>query len=254
MTPRTATPDEPDPAPAVPPSAPRQAGPARTRWAGVGALALAMLVVTSEMSLAGVVIPRIGADLDVAPAVTAWVLLAYALPMASVSIPAGRWIDGADPRAALLLSMTVVAVTSVLAALAPTIWLLLLARLMQGLAASLTLSGYMPLIALTVRPAQRGRAVSLVVTIMTVGGMAGASAGGLVAGELGWRAVLLLKLPLVAAVLWLARRAMPRTGRGLPRPGASTTVEAFLLGGGVAALLLAVENTAESPGLAAALA
>src|SRR5919108_3470517 len=97
--------------------------PQRTTWAPVAALGLAMLVVTSEMTIPAVTLPGIGADFTVSPSATAWVLLAYALPMAALAIPAGRWADGADVRAAFALSMIGIAFASVLVGLAPTFWL-----------------------------------------------------------------------------------------------------------------------------------
>jgi hypothetical protein len=88
--------------------------PQRTNWAPVVALGLAMLVVTSEMTVAAVTLPGIGADLAVSPSATAWVLLAYALSMAAVAIPAGRWADGADVRAAFVLAQIGIGIGSVL--------------------------------------------------------------------------------------------------------------------------------------------
>ena len=65
------------------------AGVARTRWGPVVALGLAMLVITSEMTITAVTLPGLGADLGVGPAATAWVLLAYALPMAAIAMTVG---------------------------------------------------------------------------------------------------------------------------------------------------------------------
>jgi MFS transporter, DHA2 family, multidrug resistance protein len=102
---------------------------------------------------------------------------------------------------------------------------------------------------------QRGRAIGFVITIMTVGAMAGAPLGGLVADVLGWRAVFLVKLPVVLAVLWVGLRTITRLpDRGLPRPGAALVREAVLLGGAVAVLLLAFEQVDGQPLVAAALA
>lgn len=218
------------------------------------ALALAMLAVTSEMSIAAVALPSIGTDLAVSPAATAWVLLACSLPMAAIAIPAGRWSDRVDPRAIFALSLVGVGVTSVLAAVAPAFWFLLVSRLLLGLAGGLTLVVYMPIIAAAVRPDQRGRAVSFVVTVMTVGGMAGASLGGVAAGAFGWRSVFLLKLPVLVVALWLGLRSMPGSGRGLSSPDRSMLVEAALLGGAIAALSIAVDRALTSPVLAALLA
>jgi DHA2 family multidrug resistance protein-like MFS transporter len=229
--------------------------PQRTRWAPVVALGLAMLVVTSEVTVAAVTLPGLGADLGVSPAATAWVLLAYALPMAAVAIPAGRWADGADVRAVFVLAMVGIGLASVLTAVAPAFWLVVVGRLLQGAAGALVVAAYMPIITTSVLPAQRGRAIGFVVTIMTIGSMAGVPLGGLVAGALGWREVFLMKLPLLVGVLWAGWRGIPRTpGRGLPRPGAALVREGLLLGGAIALVLLAFEQVDELPAVAAGLA
>ncbi|MEU4744295.1 MFS transporter [Actinosynnema sp. NPDC023658] len=216
----------------------------RTRWAPVVALAMAMLVVTSEMTVAAVVLPGLGGELDVGPAGTAWVLLAYTLPMAAIAIPAGRWVDRADVRSAFLLSLAGVAVAGVLTAVAPAFWVLLLGRVLQGAAGSLVLAGYMPIVVAAVAPEQRGRAIGYVITIMTVGGLVGAPLGGFVAGAFGWRSVFLLKLPVVVVALWLGWRSLRGDGRGLPVPDRGLVLEAVLLGGAITSVLLAFEDRA----------
>ncbi|WP_433269196.1 MFS transporter [Actinosynnema sp. CS-041913] len=216
----------------------------KTRWTPVVALALAMLVVTTEMTVAAVTLPSMGAELGVGPGATAWVLLAYTLPMAAIAIPAGRWVDRTDVRLAFLLAMAGVGVASVLTAVAPAFWVLLVGRALQGVAASLVLAGYMPIVVAAVGPAQRGRAVGYVMTIMTIGGMAGAPLGGFVAGAVGWRSVFLMKLPLLVAVLLMVFRGLRGDGRGLPLPDRGLLLEAVLLGGAITAVLLAFQDRA----------
>src|ERR687893_94471 len=71
--------------------------------------------------------------------------------------------------------MTVTAVTlpSLLTALAPAFWGVIAGRLVQGLGATLTVAAYLPIVMASVAPEQRGRAIGSIITIMTVGGMAG---------------------------------------------------------------------------------
>ncbi|AEF39369.1 MFS transporter [Hoyosella subflava] len=228
-------------------------GSTRTSWPPIIAVALAMLIVTSEISIAAVALPALGADLGVTPAAAAWVLLAFALPMGAMAIPAGRWADRADPRTLFLISMVGTGVMSVVAAAAPAMWVLLVARFLQGLFGGLVLVVYMPIVVESAREELRGRAVSVIVTIMTAGGMAGAAIGGVAAGAFGWRSVFLLKLPLLIPVLILAVRSLPRADRGLPAPGRTLVMEALLLGGAVSAVLLAFNGVAERPVLAGAL-
>lgn len=227
--------------------------PTKTRWAPVIALALAMLVLTSDMTLSAVTLPSIGGDMRVSAATTAWVLLGYSLPMAAIAIPAGRWADRADLRYVFVLSMAGVAVASLLAFVAPNFEILVLARLVQGFTGALTMSVYMPIVAAAVNPEQRGRAIGYIITIMTLGGLVGAPLGGLVAGGLGWRAVFLLKLPVLLAAVALALRSVPGNGKRLPIPDRSLWRDTAVVGGAVAALLLAFDQIRTRPLLAAGL-
>ncbi|CAL9623659.1 Multidrug resistance protein Stp [Actinosynnema sp. ALI-1.44] len=205
-------------------------------------LALAMLVITTEMTVAAVALPGMGAELGVGPGATAWVLLAYTLPMAAIAIPAGRWVDRIDVRSAFLPALVGVGAASVLTAAAPVFWVLVVGRVVQGVAAALVMAAYMPVVLGAVSASERGRAVGYVITIMTVGGLAGAPLGGLVAGAFGWRAVFLLKVPVLVVVLWLALRSLRGDGRGLVAPDRGLWLESVLLGGAVTAVLLAFED------------
>ncbi|MBC3192005.1 MFS transporter [Pseudonocardia sp. C8] len=215
----------------------------RTRWGAVGALGLAMLAVTSEITVAAVALPGIGADLAVGPGATAWVLLAYTVPMAALGIPAGRWGDRADPRPVFLLAQLGIVLGTALTVLAPAFPVLIAGRVLQGVAASLVVAVYMPIVTAAVPAERRGRAISLIIMVMTVGTMAGAPAGGLVADAFGWRAVFLVKLPAVLAAVAAGAVLLDRRRvRGVPAPGRSLLAEAVLLGGALTALLVALDQ------------
>lgn len=224
----------------------------RTRWTPVAVMALAMLMVTLELSLSSVTLPAIGADLGVGTSATQWVLLAYALPTAALAIPAGRWTDRVDLRAVFLFSVPVIGLTGVLAAAAPNLPVLLAARVLQGVAGALAVAVYLPVVAAVVRPAQRGRAMGYIATIMPIGSMGGSSLGGIVADAYGWRPVMLLKIPVLILVIWLGARHIPSTGGGLTRPDRSLVGDGLVLGGSVTALLVAFDRVeAEQPVVAA---
>lgn len=125
--------------------------PERTEWAAVVTFAAATLVVASELTMSALALPLVGADLHAGPGATAWVLLAYSLPLAALAIPAGRWVDRADVRAVFTASLLAVGLASMLAAVAPTLWALLVARVAQGCAAAAYLAIHLPVITATVR-------------------------------------------------------------------------------------------------------
>ena len=217
----------------------------RTRWSAVATFAIATLIVASELSLTGLALPAIGAEFGVAPGTAGWVVTAYTLPLAALAIPAGRWVDRADLRSVFTLALVAVGLASVVAALMPTFWGLLAARVVQGAASAVYLAVYLPVVAAAVREEQRGRAMSAIATIMMVGSIAVAPLGGLVAAEWGWRAVLVVKVPLLVPVILMGLRTIPasgRTGTRLPRPDRSLWVETLLLGGAVTAALVLLDQ------------
>ncbi|MBX7268840.1 MFS transporter [Micromonospora sp. Llam7] len=108
----------------------------RTRWAAVVTFGTATLVVASESSMAAFVLPSVAAEMDVSASATTWVVLAYALPLAALALPAGRWIDAADLRRVFVFTLVALGLASVLAALAPAFWVLLVARAVQGVASA----------------------------------------------------------------------------------------------------------------------
>ena len=222
-------------------------GEVQTRWKAVITLALATLIVASELTLAAFALPLISLELGVTPAATAWVLLAYTLPLVAMAIPAGRWVDGADVRLVFLLSLVLVGLASVLAALAPTFAVLMVGRVLQGLASALYLAVYMPVLSITVHAVQRGRAISVSASLMMLGSVALAPLGGIVAESLGWRAVFLIKLPMIVLALWLGYQTLPRVAHSqslrqrLPLPHRSMWLETLLIGAGMAAMLMVFE-------------
>ncbi|ONF74372.1 MFS transporter [Amycolatopsis keratiniphila] len=230
----------------------------RTRWGAVGLLAVASLIVGSEVSLAGFALPLVGTEFGIGAGATAWVLLAYALPMAALAIPAGRWVDRAAPQQVFLLSLAAIGVTGAVSAVAPWWWLVLTNRALQGLAAAVYLAVYLPLVTATVQEDQRGRALSVIATVMMIGSMAVAPLGGLVAEVAGWRGLFVAKVPLLLVLLGLGRLVLPRDpelgGRSLPMPDRSLLADAALVGMAITAGLLAVEQSAARWWLGAGLA
>ena len=158
----------------------------RTRWIVVVTLALATLVVASELTMSAFALPSISSDLGVSSSATAWVLTAYTLPLVAMGVAAGRWMDRADAGLVFLLTLVVAAIASVISAVAPNFEVLILSRVLQGMSAALFMGLYMPLISATVRITQRGKAIGVIGTIMMLGAIGLAPVGGLVAEAVGW--------------------------------------------------------------------
>jgi MFS family permease len=219
-------------------------------------VSLGIVLTALDMTIVAVALPVIGADLGAGPSSTQWVLLGYLLPLVALSLPAGRWVDRAGHRAAFRFAVGGFGAASALVGLAPGVEALVAARVLQGGFGALISVLGLPLVAGAVRPEHRARALSIVLTLIPLGGVAGPALGGLLTGAVGWRTIFLVNLPVAVAALALAGRTIPAgpAGRaGLPRPDRAEVADAAVLGAGATALVLALGLLGDpSPALAPA--
>lgn len=220
---------------------------AATRWGAILAVGFAQLVVAGGMSTLAVALPAIRTEFHVTEAATAWVLLSYALPMGAVAIAAGRLADRADLRAVAVFSMAALTIGSVAAAFAPSFGLLLAARAAGGLLGGLLFGMTGRIIVTSATPEQRGRAMSVIALLMTVGGMGMIGAGGFIMAAFDWRGLFWVLAAMSAAALVAVAVAVPSNGTGLPRPDRALLVDTATSGGAIAAFLLAFEYVDSMP-------
>lgn len=164
-------------------------------------------------SSAAIALPVLAQDMGVSTGVSAWVISLYALLLGVATAVYGRVSDLVGIRAPLLFGVGLMTTGAVVAALAPTFWVLLVGRILQGagVAAIPTLgvaivshrySG-------SVRAVALGRVAGVAAAISCLGPLA----GGVVADLLGWRAVIALPIVGVLAVPFLFR-SLPTQGTG----------------------------------------
>src|SRR5215218_1228874 len=183
-------------------------------------------LVLLDSLMVAVALPVIDRELGLTGAELPWVVNAYTLALAGGLLVAGRAADLYGRRRLLELGLLGLTAATVLAAAAPSGPLLIVARAAQGLSAAMAQPASLALVpTLFPREPQRGRTFAVVGIADSLGGIAGALAGGLVTGLLGWRWVFLVTVPLGLGALLLARAVLPEsrdgeaTGR-LDLPGA----------------------------------
>ncbi|MEU6083828.1 MFS transporter [Streptomyces sp. NPDC047108] len=231
---------------------PRSTGRApQDRWSLVAVAGLLSFVAMLDMSIVNVALADIGTDLGAPPRAAQWAVLGYQLPVVALLLPVGRWLDRTAIRPVLLSALAGFAVCSAAAALAPGMVWLVAARLAQG-AFGAALFVLMPVLATrAVRPEVRGRAMSVPATLGPLGAVSGPALGGLLTDQFGWRAVLLVKLPLCLVAWLVARAALPREG-AVRAPGRREAADTALVAVAVAVVLLALTLAPGSPWWAAA--
>lgn len=198
---------------------------------------LGFLVLPMSMSGAGVAVPQIGAELDAAGPAAQWVVTGYFLTASSFMLVAGSLGDAVGRRRIYRLGALAYTVGSLGAALAPTIAVLLAARVLTGLGAAGVMAGGGAILGATFTGPARTRAFAAMGTTAGLGLALGPSLSGWLIDGLGWRVG--FGAFAVAGLVLLAGTILMRETRATIRPridiaGAST----FILG--LATVMLAV--------------
>lgn len=205
-----------------------------------GRMALAATVAASSMAsldatVVTVALPHIGADLDAPVSALQWVLTSYLLALASLILLGGALGDRLGRRRVFLIGTAWFALASLLCGLAPSIEVLVAARILQGIGGALLTPGSLAILQSSFRTSDRAAAVG---AWSGLGGVAGAIGpfvgGGLVDGP-GWRWAFLVNVPVAVVVIACARSAVPetrsrRSTAGLDGSGAAYAVVALAAG------------------------
>lgn len=163
-----------------------------------------------DLTIVAPAIPDIGASLQVSPAA---VVLAFSIYAAfyAVSVPvlsklADVWGYGRIYRISLLLF----AGGSALSAMSPTIAVLVIARVVQGIGGGGLFPVAQAIVGTTLDDRRQGRAIGLLVGVFAVGGVLGPNLGGFFAQTLTWRWIFWINVPLgVIGVLLVHGIAVP---------------------------------------------
>ncbi|RJT32841.1 MFS transporter [Mesorhizobium waimense] len=193
----------------------RVAAPQQTQsasWA-LASLSLATLLSSLGTSVASVGLPSLMQTFGASFQSVQWVVLAYLLAITTLIVSAGRLADMFGRRPLLLGGIALFTLASVLCGMAPTLWLLIAARAMQGLGAALMMALTLAFVAETVTKARTGSAMGLLGAMSAIGTTLGPSLGGLLIAGFGWRAIFLVNVPLGVLTFALAWRALPAHGK-----------------------------------------
>jgi EmrB/QacA subfamily drug resistance transporter len=214
------------------------------RWHALWVSQVAAFMTLLDVSIVNVALPSIQRDLDTTSAMVQWVVSGYALTFGLALVPAGRLGDILGRRRMFLIGLSSFVVASALTGAAPTIELVIVARLVQGVAGGVLIPQNSGLIQELFQGAERGRAFGILGATIGVATATGPVVGGLVltvaTGPDAWRWVFYINVPVGALALLLAVRILPPMRRSRAPGTRLDILGSLLLGGGVVTMLLPV--------------
>lgn len=175
---------------------------ASPRWSLLAAL-LGFFIITLDALVVSVALPAIRDTLGGGVTGLQWVVDGYTLPFAAFLLLAGTLSDRIGAKRSFGIGLVLFTLSSAACGLAPSLGLLIVARVAKGIGAALMTPASLALIGEAFpNPSEKARAIGL----WAVGGAVASAAGPLVGGALtvvSWRLIFLVNLPVGAIALWL---------------------------------------------------
>jgi EmrB/QacA subfamily drug resistance transporter len=179
-----------------------------------------MLLPSLGTSIANVALPTLEQAFAASFHQVQWVVLAYLLALTTVIVSAGRLGDLVGRKRLLLMGIALFTAGAGLSGVAPALWMLVLARAIQGVGAAVMMTLSMAMVHDSVPPEKAGSAMGLIGAMSALGTALGPSLGGVLIALAGWRPIFLIAVPLGAVAFALARHLPEsRVTAGQDRPG-----------------------------------
>jgi EmrB/QacA subfamily drug resistance transporter len=185
-----------------------------TRWVLVATI-VASGMVFLDGTIVNVALPRIAQDLptNVLGRLEAqtYITSGYLAVLAAFLVLAGALADKYGRRRIFIIGLAGFGVTSVLCGLAPTMEVLVLARLLQGFAGALLVPGSLSIITATFEGAARARAFGVWAAATSALTVLGPLVGGILVDTISWRMAFLVNVPFALLGLYAAWRHVPES-------------------------------------------
>jgi EmrB/QacA subfamily drug resistance transporter len=177
------------------------------RWLALIIVCLGYLMIVLDVTIVGVALPSIRADLQFSQSSLAWVANGYLLTFGGFLLLAGRLADLFGHRRLFLIGITVFTLASLGCGLATSQPMLIGFRALQGLGGAVVSAAALSLTAtLFTAPAERAKAMGVFGFVAAGGGSLGVLLGGVLTNALSWHWIFLVNVPIGVAVVAIARK------------------------------------------------
>ncbi|WP_369240846.1 MFS transporter [Streptomyces sp. R21] len=185
---------------------------------------LSMFLVGLDTTIVNVGLPAIGRGLGVGTRGLEWTVDAYTLVLASLLVSSGALADRFGRRRVFQSGLVVFGAASLLCAIAPSVGVLIAARALQGIGASMLSPVALAIVVNAMPdPKERAQAIGVWASVFGLSMAAGPVTGGALIEGLGWRSVFWINAPVIVAALVLSTVFVPESraprARRLDLPG-----------------------------------
>lgn len=217
----------------------------RGRWAALAVLAIAVLVLAIDNTVLYLAVPALTADLAPSAAQVLWIGDVYSLALAGLLVVMGSLADRVGRKRLLLVGSAAFGAASLLAALSTSAAMLIVARLLLGVAGATLMPSTLSLLRnIFPDPTERTRAIAVWSAAAGGGAAVGPLVGGVLLENFAWGSVFLINVPVMAALVVSGMWLLPESRD--PHPGRFDLVSAGLSMVAIVPVVWAIKHTVAS--------
>ncbi len=184
---------------------------ARAHWYVIATVCVGAFMGQLDASIVTLALPRLGHDLSAGIGMVEWVALAYLLTLIGSVGAIGHLADRVGRKLLYVYGFAVFGIGSALCGLAPSIAVLIAARVLQGVGAAMLQANSVALIADALPRPLLARGLGLQGTAQALGLALGPAIGGILLTIGGWRLIFLVNVPAAALGLTAGWLLLPRS-------------------------------------------
>lgn len=213
----------------------------RRRWTALLVLVLPVLLISIDMSVLGIAVPALSADLQPSSNQLLWIIDLYSFLLAGLLIFTGSLGDRIGRKRILMIGAPLFGAASLVAAFATSPEMLIAGRALLGIGGATLMPSTLGLIrAIFPDRTERRTAIAVWATAFSGGAALGPVVGGLLLENFWWGSVFLLNVPVIVLFLFTAPFLLPEAKD--PNPGPFDPTSVILSIAGMISLVYAVKT------------
>lgn len=163
---------------------------------GLFVVCACFFMTTLDMTIVNVALPKITTSLSAPLDEVTWVINAYLLIYAALSIPSGRLGDIIGQRTIFITGLCLFTAASALCGFSQSVFLLVGARVLQGIGSAFITATSLALLTSVVLPERRGTAMGIYASMAALASVIGPIVGGGIVSSLGWEWIFFVNVPI----------------------------------------------------------
>jgi EmrB/QacA subfamily drug resistance transporter len=179
------------------------------KWKVLMVVLVGSFMTTLDINIVNVALPKISDSLSVGINSIQWVVTSYLIAVSSLVLIFGRISDIIGKKKIYQKGFIVFSVGSFFCVLSTNMIFLIIARVIQGVGASMMMSCNFGIITMSFPKNERGRAVGILGTVVAIGTMTGPPLGGILVSMFKWQSIFIINIPIGLGAYFIGAKLLP---------------------------------------------